>query len=69
MKPLLRKLILVGIVVGLAFAACRPIVGKFTARRQPNWRTAKVSQGRILYDVRATGEVKPVLLVSIGSMK
>ena len=67
MKSLLRKLILVGIVCGLAFAACRPIVGKFTASNKPNWRKAKATQGRILYDVRATGEVKPVLLVSIGS--
>lgn len=67
MKSLLKKLIIGAIVCGLAFAACRPIVGKFAAGNKPNWRTAKVTKGRILYDVRATGEVKPVLLVSIGS--
>lgn len=67
MKRFLKRLAIVVIVGGLAFAACRPIVGKFTAGSQPNWRTAQVSRGRILYDVRATGEVKPVLLVSIGS--
>ena len=67
MKRFLRRLVIAAVVCGLAFAACRPIVGKFTAGSKPNWRKAKVSRGRILYDVRATGEVKPVLKVSIGS--
>ena len=67
MKRFLKRFLLVAIVCALAFAACRPIVSKFQAANKPNWRTAKVSRGRILYDVRATGEVKPVLSVSIGS--
>ncbi len=67
MKRFLKKLIIVAIVCGLAFAACRPLVSKFQAGNKPNWRMAKVTRGRVLYDVRATGEVKPVLSVSIGS--
>ena len=67
MKRFLIRLIVVAIVCGLAFAACRPLVSKFQEGNKPDWRTVKVSQGRILFDVRATGTVKPVLEVSIGS--
>lgn len=67
MKRLLRNLVILLVVCGLAFAACRPIIGKLTTPSKPNWRTAKVSEGRIVFDVRATGEVKPVLSVLIGS--
>lgn len=67
MKRFLKRLTILAIVCGLAYAACRPIVNKFQTGSRPNWRTAKVSQGRIVFDVRATGEVKPVLEVLIGS--
>lgn len=67
MKRFLKWLVILAIVGGLAFAACRPIVSKMTAGNKPSWRTTKVTKGRVLYDVRATGEVKPVLKVSIGS--
>ncbi len=67
MKRFLKWLVGVTIACGLAFAACRPIVGKFSAANKPDWRTAQVTKGRVLFDVRATGEVKPVLKVSIGS--
>lgn len=67
MKRFLKWLVGLTIVCGLAFAACRPIIGKFAAGNKTNWRTAKVTRGRILYDVRATGKVKPVLEVSIGA--
>ncbi|NOZ39318.1 MAG: efflux RND transporter periplasmic adaptor subunit [Planctomycetes bacterium] len=63
----MKRLIIVAIVGGLAFAACRPLVSKFQAGSKPNWRTAKVSRGRVLFDVRATGTIEPVLKVRIGS--
>ncbi len=67
MKRLLKRLVIAAIVCALAFVTYRSIVAKFEAGNTQKWRTAKVSRGRILFDVRATGEVKPVLLVSIGS--
>jgi len=67
MKRLLKRLIIVAIVGGLAFAACRPILSKYQSKSERSWRTATVSRGRIVFDVRATGTVKPVLEVTIGS--
>ncbi|MEM8945550.1 MAG: efflux RND transporter periplasmic adaptor subunit [Planctomycetota bacterium] len=67
MKRFLKWLVSLAIVCGLAFAACRPMLGKFSGGAKTNWRTAQVSKGRILYDVRATGKLKPVLEVSIGA--
>lgn len=67
MKRWLKRLIILGLVVGLAYAACRPMVVAMRERAKPNWRTSKVSEGRIIYDVRATGTIEPVLKVSIGS--
>jgi HlyD family secretion protein len=67
MPRLLKKLVILAVVCGLAFAACRPLLSRYQARGKVNWRTAKVSQGRIVFDVRATGTVKPVLEVMIGT--
>lgn len=43
------------------------MVKRYQAAHKPSWRTAKVSRGRLVFDVRATGTVDPVLKVSIGS--
>lgn len=67
MKRWFKRLMITGVVLGLAFAACRPIVQKMTQPAKPNWRTAKVTTGRIVFDVRATGTIEPVLKVSIGT--
>ncbi len=67
MKRFLKRLVIAAIVCAVVFVTYRSIVATFEAGNTPKWRTAKVSRGRILFDVRATGEVKPVLLVSIGS--
>ena len=60
-------MVIAAIVCGLGLAVLWPIVAKVREGNEPSWRTAKVTRGRILFDVRATGEVKPVLSVSIGS--
>ncbi len=67
MKRLLKTLLIGAIICGLAFAACRPLLRKFQSGNKSEWRTAKVSAGRILYDVRTTGVVKAVLSVTVGS--
>ncbi len=67
MKTLLRILILLALVVGLLTAAWWPVSNYLAARNRPQWRTAKVTRGKIVSDVKSTGTVKPVLTVSIGS--
>jgi HlyD family secretion protein len=60
---------LIGIIVlaGIGAAAYRPAAEYFAQRNRPRWRTAEVSRGRIVADVKSTGTIQPVLKVSIGS--
>jgi len=67
MKRALKWIVILVVVSVLGTATCRPIVKGFQERHRPHWRTAKVSRGDIYFDVRATGTVKPVLSVSVGS--
>lgn len=67
MKRALKYIIILVVVAGLGTATCRPILKNYQERNRPQWRTAKVSRGEIYFDVRATGTVKPVLSVSVGS--
>ncbi|HEX5105324.1 MAG TPA: efflux RND transporter periplasmic adaptor subunit [Pirellulaceae bacterium] len=52
----------VGGVVGY-----RPAVDAWRKHSMPKWRTAEVTEGEIVETVNATGTVKPVLQVSVGS--
>ena len=67
MKTLFR--LFIGLVVlGIAGAASyRPAVKYWKQRNKPRWKTAKVSIGEIVSVVNSTGEVKPVLSITIGS--
>ena len=67
MKRLLKYLLIAAMVCGLAFAVGQPLLSSYQAGQQTNWRTAKVTRGRILFDVRATGVVKAVLSVTVGT--
>ena len=53
-------------VLAVAFAY-RPMVAAWRKQTMPKWRTAEVAQGDIVAVVNATGSVKPVLQVSVGS--
>jgi HlyD family secretion protein len=67
MKSLLRIAVILLIVGGLLLAAWQSVTAYLHNRNRPQWRTAKVTVGKIVADVKSTGTVKPVLSVSIGS--
>jgi len=62
-KILIVLLIIGGIFGGGGYSGYRYM----KARNQPSWRTAAVTKGTIKESVNATGEVKPVLRVTVGS--
>jgi HlyD family secretion protein len=67
MKRMLKFLIGIIVVAGIGAAAYKPATEYFAERNRPRWRTAEVTRGRIVADVKSTGTVQPVLKVSIGS--
>lgn len=56
------------LVIGIAGAASyQPAMRYWKERNKPHWKTADVSRGDIVSVVNSTGEVKPVLSITIGS--
>ena len=57
------------IVAGLALIAVgyMPMVAAIRKANMPKWRTAEVEEGDIVEVVNATGSIKPVLQVTVGS--
>jgi HlyD family secretion protein len=64
---MLKFLIAIVVVAGVGAAVYRPITQYYSEKNRPQWRTAEVSRGRIVSDVKSTGTIQPVLKVSIGS--
>ena len=62
----LWMVVLIGIA-GLSVAAYEPTLNYWKLRNAPQWRTAEVSQGRIVAVVNASGTIKPVRSLTIGS--
>lgn len=54
--------------VSLGAMAYKPMVEYVKKRNQPSWRVVDVTEGEIVAVVNATGEVKPVLSVQVGSV-
>ena len=65
-RILVRLSILVGIVAGLGASALWA-QRYWQQRNKPQFRTAKITTGDITSVVNSTGEVKPVLSISVGS--
>lgn len=63
----IKLLIVGGVLVGIGFLAWPPISRALAERSKPRWRTAKVEKGDVTAVVNATGTVKPVKSVQIGS--
>ncbi len=63
----IRLLIIGGVLAGLGFLIWPPIARALAERNKPRWRIAKVEKGDITSVVNATGTVKPVKSVQIGS--
>jgi HlyD family secretion protein len=67
MRSLLIAIIVLSVLAGGVAAAYRPALDYWEQRNAPKWRTAEVARGGIVSVVNATGTVKPVLQVSVGS--
>jgi HlyD family secretion protein len=64
--------LVIAVIVLIALVAAgavgyQPILQYWEQRNTPNWRTAEVIKGDIVSVVNATGTIKPVLQVSVGS--
>jgi HlyD family secretion protein len=68
MKFRYKALIVLAIVAAAGAAAYRPLRGYWKARNRPHYRLVEVTQGAIVSEVTATGEVRPVLRVEIGTV-
>ena len=66
MRILIRLVLLACVIAGLVFASQR---GRsyWKERNRPKFRTAELTEGPITAVVNSTGEVKPVLSISVGS--
>lgn len=66
-KFLLKAAIVVGIIGGIGALAWPSIAKAIAERNKPRWRTASVEKGTITKFVNATGGVRPVKSVQVGS--
>jgi HlyD family secretion protein len=66
-KFLLKALIVLGALAAIGYFAYPPIARQIAERNKPRWRLAAVETGSITYSVNATGKVKPVKSVQVGS--
>ena len=67
MKKLITIVIVFLTLGGGGAAAYKPVAAYWKKRNMPKWRTAKVEKGKIVSVVNATGTVKPVLEVQVGT--
>src|SRR5262245_27638100 len=67
----MRKWMIVIVVLmalsGAAAAGYRPAMKYWEQQNAPKWKTADVAQGDIVSVVNATGTIKPVTQVNVGS--
>lgn len=67
MKTFLKWALLLLVLGGLIAAGSTPAYEFWKKRNQPNWRLVDVTRGRIVSVVNATGSVKPVRSLTVGS--
>ena len=67
MRTLVVIVIIVLVLTGVGAAAWQPVSYYWQLRSMPKWRTAEVAEGDVVAVVNATGTIKPVLQVSVGS--
>jgi HlyD family secretion protein len=64
---MLKRLLILGVLVGLAGAIAVPVRSWWQQHSQTKYLTAEVSRGRLEIVVNSTGTVKPVRSVSVGA--
>jgi HlyD family secretion protein len=67
MRQWLKRLLLLGVLAGLAAAVIIPARSWWRNHSVPKYLTASVSRGRVETVVNSTGTVKPVRTVSVGA--
>lgn len=67
MRTWIVAAVLILAAVGVVAAAYKPALDYWQKQNAPKWRTAEVEQGEIISVVSATGSIKPVLQISVGS--
>jgi HlyD family secretion protein len=67
MKRLIKWLVILGILGGIVFFSIGPVQSYLKMRNTQNYRSSKVTKGRIESVVNSTGTVKPIQSVSIGA--
>jgi HlyD family secretion protein len=67
MRRWLIRLLILGVVAGVAAAVVVPVMNWWREASVPRYSTAKVSRGHVETVVNSTGTVKPVRTVSVGA--
>lgn len=67
MQKLVILLVVLLVLGGVSYASYGPVAQWWQTRNLPRWRLAAVEEGTIVAVRNSTGEVKPVLQISIGS--
>jgi HlyD family secretion protein len=67
MRALVIAVVVLLALAGVIAAAYRPLLDYWEQQSMPKWKTAEVSQGDIVSVVNATGTIKPVLQIAVGS--
>ena len=67
MKFPIKTTIALGVLGAIGYFAYGPIAARIEESNKPRWRTVKVDTGDIIQQVSATGTVRPVKKVQIGS--
>lgn len=67
MKLLLKIVLVLGVLGAACAAAYKPAMEYWKERNRPSFREVEVTRGRIASIVNATGTVRPVLSVHVGS--
>ncbi|HEY2414412.1 MAG TPA: efflux RND transporter periplasmic adaptor subunit [Pirellulaceae bacterium] len=67
MRTLIIAIVVVLALVGGVAAGYKPAMDYWQKQNAPKWRTAEVAEGEIVSVVTATGTIKPVSQISVGS--
>jgi HlyD family secretion protein len=67
MKRLIRWSIILGVLGLIGWAAYGPLWARWKEHSRVNYREAETTRGKIVVVVNATGSVKPVRLVTVGT--
>jgi HlyD family secretion protein len=67
MRTLIVSIVVILALAGAVAAGYKPALDYWQKQNAPKWRTAEVTEGEIISVVTATGTIKPVLQIAVGS--